>query len=96
MVVHSAHRLHMPSLLPAEPPTPYLTPHNKLQCRLLAITDTPTQHSYSLSSTLPLELPLVLVFLAYQVHKSVTHVLSGSCPRRRSLSSRHASAVFES
>ena len=39
MVVHSAHRLHMPSLLPADPPTPYLTPHNKLQCRLLAILD---------------------------------------------------------
>ena len=39
MVVHSAHRLHMPSLLPADPLTPYLTPHNKLQCRLLAILD---------------------------------------------------------
>ena len=43
MVVHSAHRLHMPSLLPADPLTPYLTPHNKLQCRLLAILDTPTR-----------------------------------------------------
>ena len=40
MVVHSAHRLHMPSLLPADPPTPYLTPHNKLQCSILAILDT--------------------------------------------------------
>ena len=42
-VVHSALRLHMPSPLPADPTTPYPTPHNKLQCSILAITDTPTR-----------------------------------------------------
>ena len=55
---------------------------------------TKLRHDSIVDSIEKFVLPSCLFSFANQIGRSVTHVLSGSRPRRRSLSSRHARAVF--
>ena len=68
--------------------------YNSSYTKLRHDSITKLRHDSIVDSIEKLVLPSCLFSFANQIGRSVTHVLSGSRPRRRSLSSRHARAVF--